>query len=126
MQTTQRDERSAPDFELEPKLGPRKGSDPVRYTTQFTMRGLARRIVMLNTEIKGLDVALTELVADTAASLVGLYGVGTNTAATLLVTAGDNPQRLRSDRSWAHLCGVTPIPTGSGNTSGRHRFEPWR
>jgi transposase len=105
------------------KLRPRTGSDPVLYTTQFTMRGLARRIVMLNTEIKGLDVALTELVNNTAPSLVGLYGVGTDTAATLLVTAGDNPQRLHSERSWAHLCGVTPIPAGSGKTSGRHRLN---
>jgi transposase len=87
------------------------------------MRGLARRIVMLNTEIKGLDVTLTELVNNTAPSLVGLYGVGTDTAATLLVTAGDNPQRLHSERSWAHLCGVTPIPAGSGKTSGRHRLN---
>jgi transposase len=87
------------------------------------MRGLARRIVMLNNEIKALDVMLVELVADTAPSLVGLYGVGTDTAATLLVTAGDNPDRLRSERSWAHLCGVTPIPAGSGKTSGRHRLN---
>jgi len=105
------------------KLRPRKGSDPVLYTTMVTMRGLARRIVMLNTETKALDLMLTELVNDTAPSLVGLYGVGTDTAATLLVTAGDNPQRLRSERSWAHLCGVSPIPAGSGKTSGRHRLN---
>ena len=105
------------------KLRPRKGSDPVLYTTMVTMRGLARRIVTLNSEIKDLDVMLVDLVADTAPSLVGLYGVGTDTAATLLVTAGDNPDRLRSERSWAHLCGVTPIPAGSGKTSGRHRLN---
>ena len=105
------------------KLRPRTGSDPVLYTTQFTMRGLARRIQMLNSEIKGLDSMLTELVNDTAPSLVGLFGVGTDTAATLLVTAGDNPQRLGSERSWARLCGVSPIPAGSGKTSGRHRLN---
>ncbi len=105
------------------KLRPRKGSDPVLYTTMVTMRGLARRIQSLNTETKALDVMLTELVKDTAPSLVGLYGVGTDTAATLLVTAGDNPQRLRSEGSWAHLCGVSPIPAGSGKTSGRHRLN---
>ena len=92
------------------KLRPRKGSDPVLFTTQTTMRGLARRIQKFNTEIKHLDSMLIELVAETAPSLVGLYGVGTDTAATLLTTAGDNPQRLRSERSWAHLCGVCPIP----------------
>jgi transposase len=105
------------------KLRPRKGSDPVLYTTQTTMRGLARRIQHLNTEIKDLDAMLTELVNNTAPSLVGLFGVGTDTAATLLVAAGDNPDRLRSERSWAHLCGVCPIPTGSGKTSGRHRLH---
>jgi transposase len=105
------------------KLRPRKGSDPVLYTTQFTMRGLARRIQMLNSEIKGLDLMLTELVNNTAPALVGLYGVGTDTAATLLVAAGDNPDRLHSERSWAHLCGVCPIPAGSGKTDGRHRLN---
>ncbi len=105
------------------KLRPRKGSDPVLFTTMVTMRGLARRIEQLNTEIKHLDSMLIELVAETAPSLVGLYGVGTDTAASLLVTAGDNPDRLRTERSWAHLCGVCPIPTGSGKTSGRHRLN---
>jgi transposase len=105
------------------KLRPRKGSEPVLYTTQTTMRGLARRIQSFNAEIKGLDTMLTELVNNTAPSLVGLYGVGTDTAATLLVAAGDNPDRLRSERSWAHLCGVCPIPAGSGKTDGRHRLN---
>jgi len=105
------------------RMRPRKGSDPVLYTTLVTMRGLARRIQHLNTEIKDLDTMLTELVTDTAPSLVGLFGVGTDTAATLLVAARDNPDRLRSERSWAHLCGVSPIPAGSGKTDGRHRLN---
>jgi transposase len=105
------------------KLRPRKGSDPVLFTTHVTMRGLARRIEHLNAEIKGLDAILAELVHDTAPSLVGLFGVGTDTAATLLVAAGDNPDRLRSERSWARLCGVCPIPAGSGKTDGRHRLN---
>ncbi len=105
------------------KLRPRKGSDPVLFTTMVTMRGLARRIQTLNNEIKALDGMLTELVAHTAPSLVALYGVGIDTAATLLITAGDNPDRLASERSWAHLCGACPIPAGSGKTSGRHRLN---
>ena len=105
------------------KLRPRKGSDPVLYTTQMTMRGLARRIQHLNAETKGLDGMLSELVATTAPSLVGLFGVGTDTAATLLVAAGDNSDRLHSERSWARLCGVCPIPAGSGKTDGRHRLN---
>ena len=105
------------------KLRPRKGSDPVLYTTQVTMRGLARRIQSFNAEIKSIDSMLTELVNNTAPLLVGLYGVGTDTAATLLVAAGDNPDRLHSERSWAHLCGVCPIPAGSGKTDGRQRLN---
>ena len=87
------------------------------------MRGLARRIEHLNSEIKHLDAMLTELVADKAPSLVGLYGVGTDTAASLLVAAGDSPERLHSEHSWAHLCGVCPISAGSGATDGRHRLN---
>ena len=105
------------------KLRPRKGSDPVLFTTMVAMRGLARRIVMLNGETKALDSMLTKLVKDTAPSLAGFYGVGTDTAASLLVAAGDNPDRLHSKRSWAHLCGVCPTPAGSGKTSGRHRLN---
>jgi transposase len=105
------------------KLRPRTGSDPVLFTTLVVMRGLGRRIQNLNDEIKGLDVMLAGLLNETAPSLVALYGVGTDTAASLLVAAGDNPDRLHSERSWAHLCGVTPIPAGSGKTSGRHRLN---
>jgi transposase len=53
---------------------------------------------------------------------VEVYGVGPDRAATLLVTAGDNPERIRSERSWAHLCGVTPIHASSGITI-RHRLS---
>ncbi|TDI55245.1 MAG: IS110 family transposase, partial [Acidobacteria bacterium] len=31
--------------------------------------------------------------------------------------------RLHNERSWAHLCGVCPIPAGSGKTDGRHRLN---
>jgi transposase len=105
------------------RMRPRKGSDPVAYTTNIVIRNLARRVQDLNDEIRGIDDALGELLDDVAPSLLGLYGVGVITAATLLVTAGDNPDRLRCEASWAHLCGVTPIPTGSGKTSGRVRLN---
>ena len=105
------------------RMRPRKGSDPITFTTNMVIRGLARRIKDLNDEIGSIDDALKELVDTTAPSLLECYGVGTVTAATLLVTAGDNPDRLDSERSWAHLCGVTPIPTGTGKTSGRVRLN---
>ena len=102
--------------------GPGKVPNPVTYTTNLVIRGLARRIQALNSEIKTIDHALTGLIEDTAPSLFSLHGVGTDTAASLLVAAGDNPERISSERSWAHLCGVTPIPASSGKTI-RHRLN---
>ena len=74
----------------------RKGTDPVTYTTYVVIRGLARRIKDLNDEMHTIDRALKELVDATAPSLLACYGVGVVTAATLLVTAGDNPDRLHT------------------------------
>ena len=97
-------------------MRPRKGSDPIVFTTNTVIRGLARRVKDLDGETASIDDALTELIAETAPSLLDCYGVGAVTAATLLVTAGDNPDRLHTERSWAHLCGVSPVPAGSGKT----------
>jgi transposase len=104
-------------------MRPRKGNDPITYTTYVVIRGLARRIKDLNDEMRTIDQALTELIGATAPSLLECYGVGAATAATLLVAAGDNPDRLHTERSWAHLCGVSPVPAGSGKTSGRVRLN---
>jgi transposase len=87
------------------------------------IRGLARRIKDLNDEMHSIDDTLHGLVSETAPSLLDCYGIGAATAATLLVTAGDNPDRLHTERSWAHLCGISPVPTGSGKTSGRVRLN---
>jgi transposase len=54
--------------------------------------------------------------------LLSLYGVGPDTAALLLVAAGDHPGRLRSEDAWAHLCGAVPIPASSGKIR-RHRLD---
>jgi transposase len=104
-------------------MRPRKGSDPVIYTTNVVIRNLARRIKGLNVEIREIDEMLTDLIARTAPSLLAQYGVGTDTAASLLVTAGDNPDRLGSEGSWAHLCGVTPLPANSGKVTNRYRLN---
>jgi transposase len=105
------------------KMRPRMGSDPVLYTTNVVIRDLARRVKRLNTEMRAIDRTLTALLEQTAPSLLALYGLGPDTAASLLVTAGDNPDRIASEGSWARLCGVTPIPAGSGKTSGRFRLN---
>lgn len=108
------------------RMRPRKGSDPVTYTTCVVIRGLARRIRDLNDEMHTIDHALKDLIKDTAPSLLDCYGVGVVTAGTLLFAAGGNPDRLPTERSWPHLRGVTPHPDrvgqpadGSGSTVAR-------
>jgi transposase len=105
-------------------MRPRKGSDPITYTTYVVIRGLARRIKDLDDEMRTLDDALTGLIGETAPSLLGCHGVGVVTAATLLITAGDNPDRLHAERSWAHLCGVTPVPAVSAPDQRQSRTLP--
>jgi transposase len=90
--------------------------------TKTTLRTLARRWRQLQAELAQLDRQLQELVETVAPTLVALPGVGVDTAGQLLVTAGDNPQRLRSEASFAHLCGTAPIPASSGRTH-RHRLN---
>jgi transposase len=78
--------------------------------------------VSLSEEIAALDAQLKRLVAEVAPELVSLPGIGTNHAATLLVLAGDNPERLKSEASFASLCGVSPIEASSGKVV-RHRLN---
>jgi transposase len=103
-------------------MRPRQGSDPVTYTTNLVIRNLARRIKALNAEMRSIDQTLITLIGDTAPSLFELYGLGPDTAASLLVAAGENSDRLHSERSWAHLCGVAPIPASSGKVT-RYRLN---
>ncbi|MGH9260404.1 MAG: IS110 family transposase [Acidimicrobiales bacterium] len=98
-------------------LRPRFGGDPVVVATKTALRILGRRVLALDEEMAALDERLGELVAATAPGLLELHGVGVDTAATLLVTAGDNPERLRSEAAWAHLCGVAPIEASSGKVT---------
>jgi transposase len=90
--------------------------------TKAALRILARRWQQLQAELTQLDRQLQDLVAAAAPTLVALPGVGVDTAGQLLVTAGDNPQRLRSEAAFAHLCGAAPIPASSGRTH-RHRLN---
>jgi len=90
--------------------------------TKWTLRSLARRAIELEEEIKGCDALLEPLVAKTAPALVSAVGIGTDTAAALLVAAGDNPDRLRSEAAFAHLCGASPIDASSGKQE-RHRLN---
>jgi transposase len=96
--------------------------DSPEAAARLALRHLARRHVALEAEISSLDDGLQILVAQAAPSLVSLSGVGTDVAGALLVAAGDNPGRLRSEASFAALCGAAPIPASSGKTS-RHRLS---
>jgi transposase len=90
--------------------------------TQVALKSLAVRYEQLTAEIEALEAQLELLVAKAAPDLVAVKGIGTDIATTLLATAGDNPDRLRCEGSFAHLCGVAPIPASSGKTN-RHRLN---
>lgn len=108
---------------LERTSGYRPGDrDDINSVTKFTLRSLARRAIALDDEIKAIDKTLKTLVADTAPELVALHGVGTDSASALLVAAGDNPERLRTEATFAHLCDVAPIDASSGRQE-RHRLN---
>jgi transposase len=103
-------------------LGPDRSADPVTAATNASLSSLAHRIGSLEAEIAALDERLAPLLRATAPELLALFGVGPDTAATLLIAAGDNPERLVSEAAWAHLCGVAPIRASSGKVI-RHRLD---
>ncbi|MGB9113369.1 MAG: IS110 family transposase [Acidimicrobiales bacterium] len=105
------------------RLRPDRSSNPVVVMTKTALVLLAHRVQALQEELERLERLLTELVEQVAPDLLCRFGVGPDTAAALLVTAGDNPERLRSESAFAHLCGVAPIPASSGKTSGRVRLD---
>lgn len=84
-----------------------------------TLRLLARRITHLTEEIDDLDARLAETLDAHAPALLERRGVGPDTAAALLIAAGDNPERLKSEASLAALCGVSPVESSSGKQSRR-------
>ena len=85
--------------------------------TKFSLRMLARRAITLEEEITEIDAILEPLVKETAPELVGTLGIGTDAASALLVAAGDNPQRLRNEATFAHLRGAaSPIDASSEST----------
>jgi transposase len=96
--------------------------DWVLAATKASLSSLARRVGDLEAEIDELDARITPLVRSHAPKLLAIQGVGIDTAASLLVAAGDNPERLRSEAAWAHLCGASPLEASSGKVT-RHRLN---
>jgi len=103
-------------------LRPRPG-DVVGYATRIALRELGRRAEFLDAQLERLDELITPLVAARAPGLLALHGIGPDTAALLLVAAGDHPERLRSEAAWAHLCAVAPLQASSGKVT-RYRLNP--
>ena len=91
-------------------------SDP-HVATRYTLAHLAQRWLDLHEEIKvhGASVQLKVLTKTAAPKMLEQFGVGFDTAAEVLIAAGDNTDRIRSEAAFAKLCGVCPIPAGSGN-----------
>jgi transposase len=89
---------------------------------RFALRSLAERWAALDSELQLLDEQLAHLVRTVAAPLLAVRGVGVDTTGALLVAAGDNPERLSSEASFAALCGASPVDASSGRQH-RHRLN---
>ncbi|QCX82837.1 Transposase IS116/IS110/IS902 family protein (plasmid) [Streptomyces sp. YIM 121038] len=101
---------------------PTGSPDDPAYTVKVALHRLARRYQVLDDEIRDAEAETGPLVTQAAPRLVALPGVGPETAGQLLETAGDNPEHLRSEASFAHLCAASPISASSGRTH-RHRLN---
>jgi transposase len=88
----------------------------------YTLRYLATRIQALTGEERQLQRQITIVLDTHAPQLLQRHGIGPDSAAALLITAGDNPDRMHSESSFAALCGVSPIEASSGKTR-RHRLN---
>src|SRR5215217_2916356 len=88
----------------------------VEAAYRISLKSLARRYLELHDEIADLDTMIGSIVDDLAPELIARNSIGYTGAAQLLLTAGDNPERLRSEASFAALCGVSPVPASSGKT----------
>jgi transposase len=95
--------------------------DPTARAVLCALKTLAQRHQFLTTQADDLKAQLHVLTTATNPHLMSLRGVGAPTAAQLLITAGGNPDRLRSEASFAALCGTAPVPASSGKTT-RHRL----
>lgn len=96
-------------------------TDPVT-AYRVALKSLARRYLELSDEIADLDELINPIVEALAPQLLAQIGIGIEVAGQLLVTAGDNPERMKSEAAFAMLCGVAPLPASSGMTQ-RHRLN---
>lgn len=97
-------------------------SDPIAASILIAAAALAQRIEFLEAQKRTLSRELDRLVTEINPALRAAHGVGPDTAAQLIITAGTNPERLRSEAAFAALCGAAPVPASSGKTT-RHRLS---
>jgi transposase len=100
----------------------RADDDGLAAVTRLAMRELAQRIQLLDDQLARTKVRLRRITTAVAPDLLARKGVGPDTASTILVSAGDNPHRLRNERAFASLAGANPIPASRGKTT-RHRLN---
>lgn len=89
---------------------------------RHVLSSMAQRWLALHEEAKAHAASLKILTVAAAPRLVEAVGVGYDTAAQMLITAGDNANRIKSEAAFAKMCGACPIPAGSGKTNNRHRL----
>lgn len=100
----------------------RPDDDSVVAVTRLALRELAQRVQHLDDQLERTNVRLRRITTAVAPDLVAIQGIGPDVASTILVSAGDNPHRLRNERAFAALAGTNPIPASSGKTN-RHRLN---
>lgn len=101
---------------------PDTATEPWAQSMLTAAKLLAQRVQFLETQAEALQAQIDTLVTEANPGLRAAYGVGPDTAAQLLITAGANPHRLHSEAAFAALCGAAPVPASSGKTS-RHRLS---
>lgn len=94
----------------------------VEAAYRISLKSLGRRYLELHDEIADLDAMIAAIVKELAPNLIARNSISYVGAAQLLLTAGGNPERMRSEASFAALCGVSPVPASSGKTV-RHRLN---
>jgi transposase len=104
------------------RLRPRTSTDPAG-ARRTALKSLARRYLTLDAEAAELAAQIKDLTTQVAPNLLAAFGISYLTAATILTAVGDNPERITSEAAFAKLAGACPIPTGSGQTDGRHRLN---
>lgn len=96
--------------------------DSVNAMTRLALRELAQRVQYLDGQLDRCAKRIARIVSSLAPKLLELKGIGPDVASTILITVGDNPDRMHHEKSFASLCGTSPLPASSGKTT-RHRLN---